>query len=581
MEPRVKNLLLNDGGASRRRDEQTRTSQRIASSAPPVDPQIDNSADSNPIARRLRSHGGDNSKSWRSTVDANSSLSHPKSPEDSRPTTRRNAKSGAPLAEVLNSNSNHSRQDPDQEDGRPRKSRRLEAESTRTLPRPSAYNRDDGSNKTALPPMLAPLHNPPSHSGIIPSMTSERFMPSLDSHSALPHASQAERDAIAALQQAREMSPSNRIDQDLSLDVVEGAEREDFPMDQENGGENASARPGKKGRRSKWTAEETNYLIQGVAQFGIGSWKKILKHPDFKFKDGRSSIDLKDRFRTCFPDEYRKSGSQTGRIESTMDDNGKRRGRGSRTTVELQKMGVKENMDFPKLDRRQRKKFTKEEDDALLRGFLKYPAQWKKIQSDPVLGLSHRTRTDLRDRFRNRFPQRFKEAGYKHRAKQGGTTPASSAVREQEIAQEILKESAAASSSKSRQPKYPMSEEMELATLLIRHNNATQEPLGLGSKEDTAYPLQLLTDPYDPELPNSPMSPDEDGTTQLGRDIFDWAARNGRQPNGSSHRYADPTTLTTFEAYHINPLLAQDRSNNPSTLPLSRILNADDRSSEI
>jgi Myb-like DNA-binding domain len=349
-------------------------------------------------------------------------------------------------------------------------------------------------------------------------------------------------------------------------------------------------RPGKRGKRSKWSVEETNYLIQGVAHFGIGGWKKILKHPEYKFKEGRNSIDLKDRFRTCFPDEYRKSGSQKGKVESTLDDSGKRRGRGSRTTVELAKMGYSGDIAFPKLERRARKNFTKAEDDALLQGFLKYPAQWKKIQSDPELGLSHRTRTDLRDRFRNRFPQRFKEAGYKHKAKQGGAAGAPS--REQEPIQESVREPppTTLATNRNRQPKYPMPEEMELATLLINHNRGEPTSQSSDPKSDSVYPLPLLntgiTDPYDPEFTQSPNSPDDDGT-QLARGALDWAERQrgGAVTGATQTTYEDPTVIPNFNPYHLTPLLAHERlSANASTLPLSRILNAennDERQSEI
>jgi hypothetical protein len=470
--------------------------------------------------------------------------------------------------------------------GRPRKSRRLEAaEATRTLPRPpSTYNREEARGESAkLPPILAPLHDPPQEPpGSLPSMASgQRFISSLAeaAHESLMGAAAAAVGAVGgtAGHGNGESLVVNGLEQDMTGMELE---RQEFGDEQGTGDQDGS-RPGKKGKRSKWTAEETSYLIQGVGKFGIGSWKKILKHPDFQFKEGRNSIDLKDRFRTCFPDEYRKSGAQTGRVESTLDDSGKRRGRGSRTTVELAKMGVNGDMDFPKLERRQRKNFTKQEDDDLLRGFLKYPAQWKKIQSDPDLKLSHRTRTDLRDRFRNRFPQRFKEAGYKHKAKQGlSATPSG---REQENNQELAKDATAvaASSSKYRPPKYGPSDDMELATLLIRHNNADRDVLASGSKDDSTYPLPLLTsgitEPYDPDFAHSPLSPEEEvSVTHLSREIFDWADRHGRPSNGASqHRYADPTTLTSFEAYHLNPLPVMGSvSNNPSTVPLSRILNA-------
>ncbi|KAJ2759586.1 hypothetical protein IWQ56_005701, partial [Coemansia nantahalensis] len=47
----------------------------------------------------------------------------------------------------------------------------------------------------------------------------------------------------------------------------------------------------------KWTDEETDNLLQGCSKYGVGAWKKILDDPNFKFNN-RTSVDLKDRFRT-------------------------------------------------------------------------------------------------------------------------------------------------------------------------------------------------------------------------------------------------------------------------------------------
>lgn len=47
--------------------------------------------------------------------------------------------------------------------------------------------------------------------------------------------------------------------------------------------------------RTKWTEEETDQLVKGVAIYGVGRWKNILEHSEFHFKKGRTSIDLKDR----------------------------------------------------------------------------------------------------------------------------------------------------------------------------------------------------------------------------------------------------------------------------------------------
>lgn len=47
-------------------------------------------------------------------------------------------------------------------------------------------------------------------------------------------------------------------------------------------------------QKQKWTAEEEEALLNGVAKHGPGKWKNILKDPDFApFLTQRSNIDLK------------------------------------------------------------------------------------------------------------------------------------------------------------------------------------------------------------------------------------------------------------------------------------------------
>ncbi len=48
-------------------------------------------------------------------------------------------------------------------------------------------------------------------------------------------------------------------------------------------------------QRLKWTPDEINQLVKGVAIYGMGKWKKILNHPEFNFQKGRTPVDLKDR----------------------------------------------------------------------------------------------------------------------------------------------------------------------------------------------------------------------------------------------------------------------------------------------
>ena len=78
---------------------------------------------------------------------------------------------------------------------------------------------------------------------------------------------------------------------------------------------------------------------------------------------------------------------------------------------DLARMGIEKP--FPIAARRERRVWTEDEDAELLKGFTLYGPLWTRIQKDPSLHLEARRPTDLRDRFRNRFPERYAEAGFK------------------------------------------------------------------------------------------------------------------------------------------------------------------------
>ncbi|KAI9675031.1 MAG: hypothetical protein M1817_001437 [Caeruleum heppii] len=201
--------------------------------------------------------------------------------------------------------------------------------------------------------------------------------------------------------------------------------------------------------RKKWSDQETQDLLQGVHKYGIGNWKRIMKDPAFTFY-ARTSVDLKDRFRTCCPEEYRKHVNARSEVRSTpsappespikgspspyMDPgpndqpsstpestaerytqlaDGPRSKSRRFNSSDLARLGV--SGPFPKGNRRQRRPFTDPEDANLLRGYMTHGPCWSKIQADPSLCFDNRKATDLRDRFRNRYPERYREAGFKTR----------------------------------------------------------------------------------------------------------------------------------------------------------------------
>ncbi|OKL63565.1 hypothetical protein UA08_01927 [Talaromyces atroroseus] len=77
----------------------------------------------------------------------------------------------------------------------------------------------------------------------------------------------------------------------------------------------------------------------------------------------------------------------------------------------LSSLGISEPYFTIKSKRRSRRPFTPAEDEALLKGYAVHGFQWTLIQQDRHLNLSHRRATDLRDRFRTKFPNAYREGG--------------------------------------------------------------------------------------------------------------------------------------------------------------------------
>ncbi|ROW10099.1 hypothetical protein VMCG_02133 [Cytospora schulzeri] len=216
--------------------------------------------------------------------------------------------------------------------------------------------------------------------------------------------------------------------------------------------------------RRKWSEEETKDLLLGVDKYGVGKWTSILEDPAYNF-NGRTAGDLKDRFRTCCPDELRVSHSKSkeslhqehsasapptetkskGKSKTALllediladpeevdnppgkedtqctssspgqpnqqdsDSTAKpKKSRAHRKKLEdLQKMGI--HGPFKKSHRRERRPFTQQDDDQILEGLRLYGPAWTKIQRDPRFDLSSRQPTDLRDRVRNKYPDTYKQ----------------------------------------------------------------------------------------------------------------------------------------------------------------------------
>ncbi|CAK7208985.1 hypothetical protein SBRCBS47491_000283 [Sporothrix bragantina] len=213
--------------------------------------------------------------------------------------------------------------------------------------------------------------------------------------------------------------------------------------------------------RRRWTEEETNQLLIGVSRHGLGKWTAILEDPEFSFSS-RTAGDLKDRFRTCCPEELRgklrndnsaaasppdastPSSSTPGpsassnrlksktslsledilietddQLEHSNSNQSMDGSPGSAMSPEQPKMRKRRvhrrNMEdmiklgiqgpFKKSHRRERRPFTEQDDTEILEGLRIYGPAWTKIHRHPSFNLASRQPTDLRDRVRNKYPE--------------------------------------------------------------------------------------------------------------------------------------------------------------------------------
>ena len=475
---------------------------------------------------------------------------------------KRATKSRAPIAEVLNQASpvvKHAQRAEEAEEPDDRKRRRLEDPGLRTLPKPAPAAKQKSTKRHFLPPLLVPLHEPPPDAGLIPSMTTDGIRGTIDK--------------VPSREELHIGKQSNEFATEKERSVEKDKAKEKSPLKKAVATKDAVNTT--KGRRARhtWDEEETGDLLRGVAKFGIGNWKKILECPEFKFHN-RTAVDLKDRFRTCCPEEYRKVGSTDkappkSPPKPTIEDTNQKPGRkksseGPATEKsskfehklpdELARLGIEGP--FPKAQRRTRRGFTAEEDQAILRGFEKYGAKWTKIQSDPDLGLTSRSRTDLRDRFRNKFPNKFIETGHKFKQKDGLSRDADEGSNEDRSSVDTTGRPSSVVQTNGLQP--PPQQTIAGA---VQDISAAQQP-SLRLLTAPAAEPNFFSDFGGDVTPNS----DEQGPITLSRNIFDWADQNSRATALAASSRADhastanlfelSNTITTMDQFHINPMLA-------------------------
>ncbi|KAH8759232.1 hypothetical protein F5882DRAFT_366408 [Hyaloscypha sp. PMI_1271] len=267
--------------------------------------------------------------------------------------------------------------------------------------------------KQVVPPIIIGLFEPPPQAALFPPIASSSF-----------HDSHGRNSLNTVLPKVTELKDDSRKDSSNDKKAESSQTK----------AQKKDVRP-----RKKWTEEETAHLLLGVHTHGVGNWTDILEDSSYSF-NGRSAIDLKDRFRTCCPAELRGKAVDTkssqgpdgsklktksksslmsenilieddeiGPSNASGDANAakQRKSRAHRKKLEdLAQLGIEGP--FQKSRRRERRPFSEEEDRAILEGYEIYGPAWTRIQRDPRLNLQSRQPTDLRDRFRNKHPEKFR-----------------------------------------------------------------------------------------------------------------------------------------------------------------------------
>lgn len=292
--------------------------------------------------------------------------------------------------------------------------------------------------KQSVPPIIIGLFEPPPQTAVFPPIASSSFHDS--------HGRNSLNIAPAPVTNSANKKTAARIQSEAS-EVVEEAD---------DGAAKAKGRALERGNektvksRNKWTEDESNDLLRGVQKHGIGKWKVILEDAEFSF-NGRNAVDIKDRFRVICPDELRgkstskklneapenetfaskskfkaksnpifdnilvSSSSESETEEPiapmTSSADGKpRKSKAHRKKLsDLAQLGI--STPFAPSSRRSRRPFTDDEDRSILRGFELHGQQWALIVKDETLGLAARKPTDIRDRLRNRWPEKYSSGG--------------------------------------------------------------------------------------------------------------------------------------------------------------------------
>ncbi|EGE05842.1 MYB DNA-binding domain-containing protein [Trichophyton equinum CBS 127.97] len=222
-----------------------------------------------------------------------------------------------------------------------------------------------------------------------------------------------------------------------SQQSLEWANNEDDPKDM---GETAPKSQRRKKAR-KWTDEETYDLLRGVPQAladntnnrqsgkiflpdprktkGISEPNSLTNSVSTLQKITGNMPPTASNSNTISPFPSGTESSVTSEIPTASHKSHRKTyppARGSdalskKTKSTLIALGLPDPDTTVKANRRSRHPFSQAEDEALLKGYAVHGFQWTLIRQDKHLNLMHRKATDLRDRFRTKFPNAYREGG--------------------------------------------------------------------------------------------------------------------------------------------------------------------------
>ncbi|KAI8937601.1 hypothetical protein NX059_005313 [Plenodomus lindquistii] len=483
------------------------------------------------------------------------------------------------------------------------------------------------TQRPRIPPLLQGLHQPPPlppSNRLFPPITSDksafnngsRDRGSFDSRGGINLNPVKSSNAINAgtvitrsedAHETNSLKQSRTISNDLEANGTDGSEH----TTSSKGKTQVNVPPKSSRRRKRWTEQETKDLLVGVQRYGIGSWKKILQCPDFTFNE-RTAVDLKDRFRVCCPSETSKPSKprtksavaepQSGvpppdpsrpSVAGTHDHHSveadapslpeptKWKKPSDSTIVASQMEDIGISGPFTRRARRPQRKFSKQDDINLLKGFEKYGSVWRAICDDAELDFSGRKPTDLRDRFRIKYPDEFKKAGHKLKAKHDKiVVDQQAASRERTLPrQRHVPEATATTPPQSAKRNSWYTAEAERLTrpndsipdlTLISPTNPTSR-----SNDNTPYtfnPFPTMFDDYGSlehdDFSNSPII--------LNRDILQWADANHNSAYNqvASNGLNDTASRvnSTMEGNHFNTWAGGFQNQSTTDLPLTNAI---------